>query len=604
MKRNKLVSIIESSVKSKVLVGVLAASLIGASGMMLASGGNLSNNNFSVNKIMLAGTLNNKGNKACVINGDDNLVLYATANHSNIQSYVSVGEMLTINSYDNGYYNVTVQETGATGYISSLDMQKIVSGVGDSLTSLSGTAYTTNVSTMVNLREEATMNSTSLAMLKNNTSVSLLAKQGNWYKVDVNGTIGYIYGEYIALTNTNSSAINNTSLSSNNKSKIIGTVSSNSKNSSIKVTSSHSNVNKNTTSNKNKPIVKNIQSNSTVGYVYEPVGDGLVGVYQGASDQTALETTLKSGAEVTVLGETNNCYKIEYGNNEIGYIGKQFISFNKPTVKNTQSTSKTESSSNNGTPTYKTSKIAYIYGGTNGTNGSVAVYKTSKAETVETTLKGGTEVRVLYLTDGLSEIEYGNNQIGYISAGYLTSVNPKNSSNNSSTAQIKWVLGNSEFNNPNTVAIENTTGKAIPNNELATYMRDWILNAQYNYSEFADCNGTIWASQWLNTISNSQLVSYFESANGNEALNENITADQLNKATELLSDTLVKDDYTPFTTEQATTYIKEMLAQSYPNQVITKVVLHSGLYYIYTKQGGDSNPWWYVNASTGYATGA
>ena len=339
MKRNKLVSIIESSVKGKVLVGVLAASLIGASGMMLASGGNLSNNNFSVNKIMLAGTLNNKGNKACVINGDDNLVLYATANHSNIQSYVSVGEMLTINSYDNGYYNVTVQETGATGYISSSDMQKIVSGVGDSLTSLSGTAYTTNVSTMVNLREEATMNSTSLAMLKNNTSVSLLAKQGNWYKVDVNGTIGYIYGEYIALTNTNSSAINNTSLSSNNKSKIIGTVSSNSKNSSIKVTSSHSNVNKKTTSNKNKPIVKNIQSNSTVGYVYEPVGDGLVGVYQGASDQTALETTLKSGTKVTVLGETNNCYKIEYGNNEIGYIGKQFISFNKPTVKNTQSNS-------------------------------------------------------------------------------------------------------------------------------------------------------------------------------------------------------------------------------------------------------------------------
>ena len=347
MKRNKLVSIIESSVKSKVLVGVLATSLIGASGMMLASGGNLSNNNFSVNKIMLAGTLNNKGNKACVINGDDNLVLYATANHSNIQSYVSVGEMLTINSYDNGYYNVTVQETGATGYISSSDMQKIVSGVGDSLTSLSGTAYTTNVSTMVNLREEATMNSTSLAMLKNNTSVSLLAKQGNWYKVDVNGTIGYIYGEYIALTNTNSSVINNTSLSSNNKSKIIGTVSSNSKNSSIKVTSSHSNVNKKTTSNKNKPIVKNIQSNSTVGYVYEPVGDGLVGVYQGASDQTTLETTLKSGTKVTVLGETNNCYKIEYGNNEIGYIGKQFISFNKPTVKNTQS---------NSTPNTKTTK--------------------------------------------------------------------------------------------------------------------------------------------------------------------------------------------------------------------------------------------------------
>ena len=466
--------------------------------------------------MVLAETVNNSGNKACVINGNDSLVLYTSASNSNIQSYISVGEMLTINSYSNGYYNVTVQETGATGYISSSDMQKIVSGVEDNLTSLSGTAYTTNVSTMVNLREEATMNSTTLAKLKNNTSITLLGKQGDWYKVSYNGTTGYIYGEYIAIanSNTNSSAINNTSSSSNNKSKIIGTTSSNSKNSSIKVISSKNSSN-------------------------------------------------------TINGTT----------------------------------SKTESSSNNGTPTYKTSKIAYIYGGTNGTNGSVAVYKTSKAETVETTLKGGTEVRVLYLTDGLSEIEYGNNQIGYVSAGYLTSVKPKNSSNNSSTAQIKWVLGNSEFNNSNTVVIENTTGKAIPNNELATYMRDWILNSQYNYSEFADCNGTIWASQWLNTISNSQLVSYFESANGNESLNENITADQLNKATELLSDTLVKDDYTPFTTEQATTYIKEMLAQSYPNQVITKVVLHSGLYYIYTKQGGDSNPWWYVNASTGYATG-
>ena len=28
-------------------------------------------------------------------------------------------------------------------------------------------------------------------------------------------------------------------------------------------------------------------------------------------------------------------------------------------------------------------------------------------------------------------------------------------------------------------------------------MRDWILKAQYNYSEFTDYNGTIWASHGL-----------------------------------------------------------------------------------------------------------
>ena len=344
MKRNKIVSILEYSARNKMLVGILAVSLIGAGGVFLSSNASISNNTMGINKTVLAGTVNNSGNKACVINGNDSLVLYTSASNSNIQSYISVGEMLTINSYSNGYYNVTVQETGATGYISSSDMQKIVSGVEDNLTSLSGTAYTTNVSTMVNLREEATMNSTTFAKLKNNTSITLLGKQGDWYKVSYNGTTGYIYGEYIAIanSNTNSNAINNTSSSSNNKSKIIGTASSNSKNSSIKVTSSHSKA------NKNKETVKNTQSNSTAGYVYEPIGDGLVGVYQGASDQTALETTLKSGAKVTVLGETNNCYKIEYGNNEIGYIGKQFISFNKPAVKNTQSTS---------TPNSKTSNI-------------------------------------------------------------------------------------------------------------------------------------------------------------------------------------------------------------------------------------------------------
>ena len=330
MKRNKLVSIIESSVKSKVLVGVLAASLIGASGMMLASGGNLSNNNFSVNKIMLAGTLNNKGNKACVINGDDNLVLYATANHSNIQSYVSVGEMLTINSYDNGYYNVTVQETGATGYISSSDMQKIVSGVGDSLTSLSGTAYTTNVSTMVNLREEATMNSTSLAMLKNNTSVSLLAKQGNWYKVDVNGTIGYIYGEYIALSNTGSTNTTNSISSSSNTtssntiissstSKTIGTTKSDNSTSSIKTASS-----KNPSS-----TGSTIKQSRTTAYINQPEYDKTAGIYEGPSGESTLETTLQSGTKITILGsESYGWYKIEFGNNQIGYIPAKYISFN------------------------------------------------------------------------------------------------------------------------------------------------------------------------------------------------------------------------------------------------------------------------------------
>ena len=628
MKRNKIVSILEYSARNKMLVGILAVSLIGAGGVFLSNNTNFINNTVGINKVVLAQTSHSStiytvqaGNTLSGIAYKYGVTVSQLQQWNNIfnPNEIYVGQTLKI--YTNTSNSSSSGTTKPTNSSSNSSYTTYTVQAGNTL---SGIAYKYGVTVsqlqqwnnIFNPNEIYVGQTLKIYTNTSNSSSSGTTKPTNsssnssytTYTVQAGNTLSGIAYKY-GVTVSQLQQWNN--ISNPNKIYVDQTLKIYTNSSS---TSSNSTRVGKTTSNKNKATVKNTQSNSTVGYVYENVGDGLVGVYQGASDQTTLETTLKSGTKVTVLGETNNCYKIEYGNNEIGYIGKQFISFNKPAVKATSSksssntingtTSKTESSSNNGTPTYKTSKIAYIYGGTNGTNGSVAVYKTSKAETVETTLKGGTEVRVLYLTDGLSEIEYGNNQIGYISAGYLTSVNPKNSSNNSSTAQIKWVLGNSEFNNPNTVVIENTTGKAIPNNELATYMRDWILNAQYNYSEFADCNGTIWASQWLNTISNSQLVSYFESANGNEALNENITADQLNKATELLSDTLVKDDYTPFTTEQATTYIKEMLAQSYPNQVITKVVLHSGLYYIYTKQGGDSNPWWYVNASTGYATGA
>ena len=263
MKRNKIISILEYSARNKMLVGILAVSLIGAGGVFLSSHATFSNNTIGINKIVLAGTLNNDGNKGCVINGNDSLVLYTSASNSDIQSYTSVGEMLTINSYSNGYYNVTVQETGATGYIASSNMQKIVSGVEDNLTSLSGTGYITNVSTMVNLREEATMNSTSLVKLKNDTSLTLLGKQGDWYKVEVNGTTGYIYGEYIAIANasSNTTASNSPSSSSSGTSSMTSkttgaTSNSNSSSSTTKTTSA------NNSSSTTKATVKSTSNTS------------------------------------------------------------------------------------------------------------------------------------------------------------------------------------------------------------------------------------------------------------------------------------------------------------------------------------------------------
>lgn len=319
MKKGKLISIIEGSAKNKVLASFLAVSLIGASGVML-SGAN-SSSSLAVNKTVLAGTLNNDGNKACVINGNDHLVLYTSSNTSNIAGYISVGEMLTINGYSNGYYNVTVQETGATGYISSSDMQKIVSGVGYDLNSLSGTAYIINVSTAVHLRENATMNSSSLAMLKNNTSVNLLGKQGAWYKVEVNGKTGYIYEEYVALSNTSSSTTGSTSSNTSNKTtnKITSTSNNKTTNNTTGTTKSTSSSSRNNTNNSNNRISSNSSAKYITVYGTVPFGEHLE-IFQNPdySSNVVLKTT-GGGIPIKVLNENNGWCKVEV-NNTIGYM--------------------------------------------------------------------------------------------------------------------------------------------------------------------------------------------------------------------------------------------------------------------------------------------
>ena len=117
----------------------------------------------------------------------------------------------------------------------------------------------------------------------------------------------------------------------------------------------------------------------------------------------------------------------------------------------------------------------------------------------------------------------------------------------------------------------------------------------------------MWAKQWLDNIPNSTLVNAFKEVNGDNSLNNPITAKELFDASKVFTYAQEKKPI-PFTTEQATQYIIQMLKQDKYDSDVTKVVLHKGnegggLYYVYVKQTGDKNPYWYVNTNTGYATG-
>ncbi|MGL5616742.1 MAG: SH3 domain-containing protein, partial [Sarcina sp.] len=176
----------------------------------LAIGGNgLIANKHVNNNLLLTNNISNNNNKKAVVVGNSSLVLRQTArSNGKVSSYISVGEMLTINSTKGNYYNVTVQETGATGYISMNNAQIIKSGVNSPFEQLNEGANVINVSSVVNLRTAPDMANNVIAKLTNGTNITVMGKQGQWYKVNDNGTIGFIYEEYVGITDGSSTVVN------------------------------------------------------------------------------------------------------------------------------------------------------------------------------------------------------------------------------------------------------------------------------------------------------------------------------------------------------------------------------------------------------------
>ena len=176
------------------------------------------NNSSKISNTVLLTQASNNTNKAVVINTNKSpLVLYKGADsNASVLSYISVGEMLNVQSEGSDFYKVQVEETGATGYISVNNLQMITSGVNDAYTSIGKKGMVINVDSKVHLRANATISSNIITDLKNSTSINILGKQGSWYKVTVEGTIGYLYQSYVGESNV---AIATTSATSNSLNK-------------------------------------------------------------------------------------------------------------------------------------------------------------------------------------------------------------------------------------------------------------------------------------------------------------------------------------------------------------------------------------------------
>lgn len=398
--------------KNKALIGLIASATVGVA---IATPTMVSNQSttHNINKILMANNINTNSmtNEAVVINGNSNMNLYGLPNGKGIVSNLSSGEMLTIlGQYQNGYCKVKVQETGAVGYINTVNMQNILNGTNDSLTTLSKSGQVVNVSSNVRLRNIPSINSNIIGHLTNGTNLNILGKQGQWYKVSVNGQIGFIYGEYINIGNvTNSSTFNsvvNVNRSNNSNSKV-NTIKSNS--------NTILNISKSSKKTNNDSSVKKINK-----YKYIATDCNNVPIMSEANNSSSVLDKLISQTKVYVYSESNGWSYVNYKGIK-GYIFSNEL----------QSTQIEKGCGVCGILVYRTGYIPLSV------NGAVNVMsKANSKSNVLNKLYAGDSFYVQMEGGGWASVVV-NSKVGYIPSDDITYASPTSNSNNKPNATDK-----------------------------------------------------------------------------------------------------------------------------------------------------------------------
>ncbi|MDU3334500.1 MAG: SH3 domain-containing protein, partial [Clostridium perfringens] len=97
----------------------------------------------------------------------------------------------------NGKIVEVITQSGLRGYVDANEFTLVESAVNDKLIEKNIEGHVTNVSTVLNLRKEPRIGAEIINRLLNNTKVNILGKQGSWYKIELNGQKGYVYGMFL-----------------------------------------------------------------------------------------------------------------------------------------------------------------------------------------------------------------------------------------------------------------------------------------------------------------------------------------------------------------------------------------------------------------------
>jgi len=322
--------------------------------------------------------------KGQVVNVTSTLRIRASAStNSSVLGTMRNGSTFDIISKSGSWYQI--KYNGITGYVHGDYVKEIAAS---SSISTKGKVY--NVSTNLRVRSGASTSSSILGYLTNNTEVTIVGSEGEWYKIQYNSGYGYVSKEYIT-TNVNSS--NNTG--SNNTGN---------------TSSSETEINK-------------------TGYVYN-VSSGGLRVRKEASTSSTVLGTLYSGNSVNIVGETGSWYKIKY-NSSYAYVHKDYITENKPSSESSSNTGNSSSTTDSNNSSQTMNAVGVV---TNVSSNLRVRKQPSSSAVVLGYLLNNENVNITGKEGNWYKINF-KGSVGYVSADYIkiSTGSDNTSGSNSST---------------------------------------------------------------------------------------------------------------------------------------------------------------------------
>ena len=247
-----------------------------------------------------------------------------------IISTLPAGTHVVVSERSSGNW-ATVVYNGTVGYISS-DYLKRANDMDASF----GTG--TICGSYVRMRSSASTSSSILGTYNSGTTMTVTGVSGAWYKVDYNGTDGYVYSNYLSLSGVTSSG--GSASGSNGSVKgsdvrmrsgpgtnysILGTYQNGT---ALTVTGTENGWSKVTIGGTSGYIRSDYVSggaDSKTGYIK---GTG-VRMRSGASTTSSILGVYNTGTEMAITGESGNWYKVSYGGKD-GYVSKDYMTTTKP----------------------------------------------------------------------------------------------------------------------------------------------------------------------------------------------------------------------------------------------------------------------------------